>query len=188
MRLPAADFCLLLALVLGSRGALGDTRPPVDIPALREAQAQDAAIAAIDGQMQRGEWQAARDAASAVLERSKSVWHGALQLALVRVALLEAKLGQDEALWHWQALQAMGGTSLGVPFYSLFGAAGEKLRAQPTRVHDEVPPGVEGAGAREGSLPRGGPAARCRRGTRDALPRADRCGPVCRPSSMPRGT
>jgi hypothetical protein len=74
----------------------------VDIPALREAQAQDAAIAAIDGQMQRGEWQAARGAAGAVLERSKSVWHGALQLALVRLAFLEAL----DAVCAWRVAPA----------------------------------------------------------------------------------
>src|SRR5262245_51474827 len=154
MRLPTALFSLLLGLTLGSRCALGETRPPVDIPGLREAQAQDAAIAAIDVQMQRGDWQAARDAANALLERSKSVWHGALQRALVRLAFLEAKLGQDaEALWHWQALQAMGGASLGEPFYPLFGPAGEKLKAQPTRAYDEIPPGVEGAGAQAGLTP-----------------------------------
>ncbi len=154
MRLPTARFYLLLGLTLSSRCALADTKPPVDIPGLREAQAQDAAVAAIDGQMQRRDWQAARDAASALLERSKSVWHGALQRALVRLAFLEAKLGQDEeALWHWQALQAMGGTSLGMPFYPLFGPAAEKLKAQPMRAYDEIPSGVEGAGALAGLTP-----------------------------------
>jgi hypothetical protein len=154
MRLRPAPVVLLLGLIFSTRCALADTRPPVDIPGLREAQAQDAAIAAIDGQIQRGEWQAARDASSALLERSKSVWHSALQRALVRLAFLEAKLGHDEeALWHWQALGAMGGASLAAPFYPLFGPAGEKLKAQPTRAFDEVPPGVEAAGARAGLTP-----------------------------------
>ena len=154
MRLSAAGSCLLTALALGGRCALGDTRPPVDIPALHEAQAQDAAIAAIDAQIRRGEWHAARDASSALLERSKSVWHGALQRALVRLAFLEAKLGEDEgAAFHWQALQAMGGASLGEPFFPLFGAAGEKLKARAARAWDQVPPGIEGGGARAGLTP-----------------------------------
>jgi len=154
MRFPAARFGLLLGLALGSGVALGDTRPPVDIPALHEAQAQDAAVAAIDGHMERGDWRAASDAARAVLERSKSVWHGALQRALVRLAFLEAKLGEDgDALWHWQALQAMGGASLGEPFFKLFGPAGQKLEARRARAWDEVPPGVERMGARAGLTP-----------------------------------
>ena len=154
MRLSPFLVCLLAGTTLAGSRALADTRPPVDIPALHEAQAQDAAIAAIDGQIRRGEWQAARDAARALLESSKSVWHGALQRALVRLAFLEAKLGQDEeALWHWQALQAMGGASLGAPFFPLFGAAGEKLRAQPARAYDEIPPGVEDGRQRAGLVP-----------------------------------
>lgn len=136
---------LLLGLAVGGRGSYGDTRPPVDIPALRPAQAEDAAIVVIDGQIRRGEWRAARDGAATLLQESKSVFHGVLQLALVRLALLEAKLGEDEeALRHWQALQAMGGTSLADPLYPLFRPSAEKLRAQPTRARDEVPPGVEG--------------------------------------------
>ncbi len=151
---PSTTCFLLLGLAVAYGGALADTRPPVDIPGLREAQAQDAAIAAIDAQMRRGEWTAARDAAAALLDGSKSVWHGALQRALVRLAFLEAKLGEDEeALWHWQALQAMGGADLGEPFFAPFGAAGAKLRAQPVRTPDEVPPGVETAGARPGLTP-----------------------------------
>jgi hypothetical protein len=154
MRLSPSLVCLLAGMTLGGGRALADTRPPIDIPALHDAQDQDAAIAAIDGQIRRGDWSAARDAASALLESSKGVWHGALQRALVRLAFLEAKLGQDEeALWHWQALQAMGGASLGEPFYPLFGAAGEKLRAQPARAYDEIPPGVEDAGKKAGLVP-----------------------------------
>lgn len=126
----------------------------MDIPALRPAQAQDAAIVVIDGQIRRGEWRAARDGAAALLESSKSVFHGVVQLALVRLALLEAKLGEDEeALWHWQVLQAMGGTSLADSLYPFFGGAAEKLRAQPTRARDEVPSGVEGLSTRPGLIP-----------------------------------
>lgn len=144
---------VLLALTLCRSGARADTRPPVDIPALRPVRAEDAAIAVVDGQIRRGEWKAARDGAAALLRESKTVFHGVVQLALVRLALLEAKLGEEEALWHWQALQAMGGTSLAEPLYPFFGAAAEKLRAQPTRARDEVPPGVEGLAGRAGLVP-----------------------------------
>ncbi|HET9795432.1 MAG TPA: hypothetical protein VFS34_13345 [Thermoanaerobaculia bacterium] len=153
MRRSAERGFLLLAMLAGGF-ALADTRPPVDIPALHDAQAQDAALAAIDGQMQRGEWEAARAASAALLDRSKNAWHGALQRALVRLAFLEAKLGEDEeARWHWEALQAMGGASLGTPFFRAFGAAGEKLRREPARAGDEVPPGVESVGPRPGLVP-----------------------------------
>ena len=151
MRLSLSTVGLLAGMALVGSRALADTRPPVDIPALHDAQAQDGAIVAIDGQIRRGEWQAARDAARSLLESSKSVWHGALQRALVRLAFLEAKLGQDaEALWHWQALQAMGGSSLGAPFFPLFEAAGEKLRVQPARAYDEIPPRVDDGRKRPG--------------------------------------
>src|SRR5512142_835512 len=153
MRRSTERGFLLLAMLAGGF-ALADTRPPVDIPALHDAQAQDAALAAIDGQMQRGEWEAARAASAALLDRSKNAWHGALQRALVRLAFLEAKLGEDEeARWHWEALQAMGGGSLGAPFFRAFGAAGEKLRREPARAGDEVPPGVESVGPRPGLVP-----------------------------------
>jgi len=138
---------LLLALLLAGGAGRADNRPPVDIPALHEAQGQDAAIRAIDAQIQRGEWKAARDAAADVLERSRAVWHGDLQLALVRLAFAEAKLGQeDEALFHWQSLQALGGAELGAPFFRLLGPAAAKLAAQPTRGRDELPAGVVRAG------------------------------------------
>jgi hypothetical protein len=154
LRSLAIRCCVFVGLVLGAPTAHADTRPPVDIPGLRAAQAQDAAIVAIDGQIRRGEWRAARDGAAALLEESKRVFHGALQRALVRLALLEAKLSDDEeALEHWQALQAMAGTSLAEPLYPFFGAAAEKLKTQPTRAWDEVPAGVESLSGLPGLVP-----------------------------------
>lgn len=148
MRHTPARVSLLLCLAVASPSALADNRSPVAIPALRAAEAQDAAIVAIDGQIERGEWEGARAAAAEVLERSKSVFHGALQRALVRLALLEAKLGQDEeALWHWQALQALGGGELAIPLFPKFGAAGERLESRKQRSHGEIPAGVERWGA-----------------------------------------
>jgi hypothetical protein len=146
---------LLAGLILAGRCLVADTRPPVDMPTLHEAQAQDAAIAAIDAQIRRGEWQPARDAAGALLVSSKSVWHGALQRALVRLAFLEAKLGQDdEALWHWQALQAMGGALLAEPFFPLFGAEGENLKIRAAQLGDQgIPNAGEEAGATVGLIP-----------------------------------
>ncbi len=154
--MSSLPFCRALLLVPLLAGGLlvGDTRPPVDIPALREAQAQDAAIAAIDRKIQQGDWDAALEGASGALEDAKSVWHGALQRALVRLAFLEAKLGRDEeASWHWRALQAMGGASLGDRFFPIFGTAGEKLRALPARAPGEMPPGVEGTTSRADFVP-----------------------------------
>lgn len=149
MRPPALLVSLISSLCLGAVGALGDTRPPVDIPGLREAQDHDRAIAALDVQMKLGEWEAARAAASALLERSKTSWHGSLQRALVRLAIAEAKLGRDEeARWHLQALQAMGGGSLAGPLLEQLGPAGDKLKGMPVRAYDEIPVGVEGLGAR----------------------------------------
>jgi hypothetical protein len=144
MRIPASfHAAVLVALVLASATARADTRPPIDIPGLREAQAQDAAVAAIDAQIARGEWEPARAASAELLERSKSVWHGALQRALVRLALVEAQLGRDEeARWHWQALQAMGGGELATPLLPRFGAVAAKLTAAPARAFDEAPAGV----------------------------------------------
>ena len=150
-----SGWCGALAgMAVAVPAVLADTRPPVDIPALHDAQAEDAALREIDGMIRRGEWEAARDASSVLLERSKNVWHGALQRALVRLAFLEAKLGEDdEAGWHWQALQAMGGASLGAPFFAAFGAAGETLRTRVSRAPGEIPPGVERSGARPGLVP-----------------------------------
>ncbi|HET9768035.1 MAG TPA: energy transducer TonB [Thermoanaerobaculia bacterium] len=137
----------LLGAALAGRTVRADTRPPVDIPALREAQAQDAAVAAIDGQIQRGEWEPARAAAAELLARSKSVRLNALQRALVRLALLEAQLGRgDDAAWHWQALQALGGAELAAPLLPRFGGEAAKLAAQAAGAADEVPPGVEREG------------------------------------------
>ncbi len=147
-RLRSVRFALAAGSIAAAAASRADTRPPIDIPALHEAQAQDAAIAAIDRQIRSGEWRAARDAASGLLESSKSVWHGALQRALVRLAFVEATLGEDaEARWHWQALQAMGGASLATPFLESFGASGKKLDAAPARIWDEVPAGVEPPGS-----------------------------------------
>jgi hypothetical protein len=139
-RLARSSALLLTVLVLAGRLARADTRPPIDIPALREAQAQDVAVAAIDAQIQRGEWEPARAAAAALLEGSKSVWHGALQRALVRLALLEAQVGREEdARWHWQALHAMGGGELAAPLLPRFGPEAAKLTAEASRAPDVVP-------------------------------------------------
>jgi hypothetical protein len=106
---PGRRF-LLPGLILAGRCHVADTRPPVDMPALHEAQTQDAAIAAIDAQIRRGEWQPALVAAGALLESSKSVRHGALQRALVRLAFLEAKIdGKPIALLYVLSLDVAGG-------------------------------------------------------------------------------
>ncbi len=144
----------LLCLALATSTVHADTRPPVDIPALRPAQAQDAALVAIDGQLRRGEWEAAYRDSKALLEGSKSVFHGALQRALVRLALVEAKLGSDEeARFHWRALQAMGGAELGEPLFGLLGGAGDSLKSLPSRAHGEVPAGVVELGGAAGVSP-----------------------------------
>ena len=154
MNHPPRRLSLPLSLAILSLTAHADTRPPVEIAALRAAQELDAAIVAIDGQIGRGEWEAARAAAAEVLERSRSTFHGPLQIALVRLALLEAKLGRDEeALGHWQALAALGGAELGAPLFARFGAAAEKLRSWPVRAPGEIPTGVEGSGTRAGLTP-----------------------------------
>ncbi len=70
-----------------------------------------------------------------------------MQRALVRLALLEAQLGRgDDAAWHWQALQALGGEELAVPLLPRFGSEAAKLAAQ-TSPADAAPPGVEREGA-----------------------------------------
>ena len=153
-RIRSGRRLFLPGLILAGRCLVADTRPPVDMPALREAQAQDAALVAIDAQIRRGEWKPALDAAAALLEGSKRVWHGALQRALVRLAFLEVKLGrEEEARWHWEALQAMGGASLAEPFFPLFGAEGQKLKAWAARDGEGVSDAVEKLGARAGLAP-----------------------------------
>lgn len=144
----------LLLGFLGAGCAFADTRPPVDIPGLREAREHDRAIADLDVQMGKGEWEGARRAASDLLERSKKTWHGSLQRALVRLALAESRLGRDEeAFRHWRALQALGGGSLAEPLFASLGPLSEKLMAMPVRAYDEIPAGVEGAEGREGFQP-----------------------------------
>jgi hypothetical protein len=147
---------LLLLVVLLLRGALpaqGETRPPIEIPGLREAQAQDQAIWNIDEQLRKGEWGPARTAASELLARAKVTLHGSLQPALVRLAIAEAGLGlEEEARRHWQAIQALGGGSWAASIAAPFGAAA-KLGSLPSRAYGQLPPGVEGAGARPGYSP-----------------------------------
>lgn len=153
MRRRLLSVPLFLGFLAGI-STFGDTRPPVDIPGLREAQEHDRAVAALDVQMEKGEWEAVRRAAGDLLERSKRTWHGSLQRALVRLAFAESRLGREaEALSHWRALLAMGGGSLADPLIARFGPPGEKLMKMPVRAYDEVPAGVEGTEAREGFLP-----------------------------------
>jgi hypothetical protein len=145
---------LLLLAGLLAVPAFGDTRPPVDIPGLREAQEHDRAIAALDVRMEKEEWEAARRAASDLLERSKTIWHGSIQRALVRLAIAESRLGRDaEAFRHWRAVQALGGGSLADPLIARLGPLSGRLMKMPVRAYGEVPAGVESAEAREGFLP-----------------------------------
>ena len=157
MRRPGPRLRLLTGCALGSLWALaafGDTRPPIDIPALRESQAHDVAIAALDGKLGRGEWETARATATDLLERSKATFHGSTQRALARLVIAEARLGHlEEALWQLQALGAMGGASLMKPLLGLAGPSQEKLESRVPRAYGEVPAGVEALGARTGLAP-----------------------------------
>lgn len=147
----ASRISVALGILFTAVCASGDTRPPIEIPALHEAQAHDAAIVVLDGQLKRGEWEAARAAATSLLERSKSTFHGSTQRALARLVIAEARLGhQEEALWQLQALGAMGGASLMEPLLALAGLEEAQLKGLPLRAYDEIPAGVERLAAHSG--------------------------------------
>jgi hypothetical protein len=135
-----ARFTVLLGLAAASsspRAAGQDSAMTAAAPGLAD-------LAAIDAQLQRGEWEPARTAVLARIEADLAS-PAAIDLArdLARLALAEAGLGRKEAaLWHWGAAQNLDRAALSADDLAAFGAVGELLALHPLRCLDEAPVGL----------------------------------------------
>jgi len=125
----AYRFLAVSCLLLGVAGA-------------RPAAAQDI-FGAIDSQLLRGEWQAARTAALAQVEIGRKVLYPPyLARAAARLAVAEAGLGQEEdAAWHWSIAENLDRSALSDKALATFGKAGEVLARHPLRGVNEAPKG-----------------------------------------------
>ena len=115
------------------------------LPARGNEPEPDRRIAAIDGQLQRGEWEPARAAALALIAEDLSIPEPApLAGAVARLALAEAGLGREaDALWHWHAAQNLDRAALSPETLAAFGAPGKLLAGHPLRRADEAPAGLQ---------------------------------------------
>lgn len=98
------------------------------------AFAQDR-FAAIDDQLRRGEWIAARDAVLPLIEAARTRLEASeMAGAVARLALAEAGMGQTEdALWHWHVAQNLDRSVLSPEALAAFGPPGELLARHPLR-------------------------------------------------------
>ncbi|HEX9945863.1 MAG TPA: energy transducer TonB [Thermoanaerobaculia bacterium] len=128
-------FLILSCLFCGLRGA--------GVQPARAAEVDPAAFEAIDGQLQRGEWEAARTAALEQIQKDrKTLFAPYLAGAVARLALAEAGLGREEdALWHWHIAQNLDRAVLSEGPLAAYGKAGELLARHPLRWRDEAPAG-----------------------------------------------
>lgn len=129
-----------------------------------EAQAEtERQLAEVDGQLRRGEWERAQAVMRARLDTLFKETDQPLTFyspgpspveALARLAVAEAGLGREaDALWHWQAAQALGSAPLGPEQLRLFGAPGAFLDRHPRRRPDEAPAGMTVRRAGDGGPP-----------------------------------
>lgn len=102
-------------------------------------------LAAIDGQLHRGEWEEARTGALARIEEDRAKPEPQeLARDVSRLALAEAGLGRTEdALWHWGMAQNLDGAALSPAELASFGAPGELLAQHPLRRLNEAPAGLK---------------------------------------------
>ncbi|HYU34849.1 MAG TPA: energy transducer TonB [Thermoanaerobaculia bacterium] len=135
MKRPRGLILILLIALLPISLAAG-TEPPPDSLAGR--------LAGIDGLLRSGEWSRAEEAARLEIARSRrSLSASVLAAGLARLALAEAGLGREEAVWHWQMAQGLDRDILPEATLRTFGAPGELLSRHPLRPAGQAPPGLE---------------------------------------------
>jgi hypothetical protein len=105
---------------------------------------QPAELAAIDAQLQLGEWEQARAAALEHIDAELAgPSSGCLAATVARLALAEAGLNQrDDALWHWGTAQNLDAHALSPEELAGYGPAGELLASHPLRRVFEPPAGL----------------------------------------------
>jgi len=103
-------------------------------------------LAALDGQLHRGEFAPALAAARAEVELGLAGGRApalGLDEALARLALAEAGLGRaEDALWHWREALNLTPGVLSAAELAAFGAPGALLAAHPLRRAGEAPAGL----------------------------------------------
>jgi hypothetical protein len=138
---PGLPFLLVLAFAASPLFAASASAPPPP-PPLGLSSGQDK-LDALDAKLKAGDWAAAKADARALLALKSSPYKP-IAAGLVRLALAEAALGEDEeAYWHWEAANALSFPAAPEAYLAGFGPAGAKLSAHPPRAYAEVPRGVE---------------------------------------------
>jgi hypothetical protein len=125
--------------VLALRASAQTSAAPASVPVAAPE------LAAIDAQLHRGEWEAARAGALARVEADRAKLEPQdLARDVSRLALAEAGLGRTEdALWHWGVAQNLDRAALAPAELASFGAPGELLAQHPLRHLDEAPAGLK---------------------------------------------